>query len=221
MTSQPQIQIPESNLIGKKPSPPPVIDLQRRMSSTPKVPKAVGTKPDRELAKKYPLSFLVAEDNKINRKLLVQMLAQLGYKDVHEAFDGKEAVRVMKDLVRKRDSSETNGKRRNPNSNNYLQNVVDVILMDLWMPEMDGYQATEQILHMFQPESQQDSLVASRGPPPTVLAVSADVTDAAIDRATKVGMVGYMSKPYRTMDLQKLILEFCVTRGGPVSVGGT
>lgn len=194
------------------------------MSITPKVATNTVSKPDRELAKKYPLSFLVAEDNKINRKLLVQMLAQLGYRDVHEAFDGKEAVRVVKELVHKRDSNEINGngKRRNSNTNtnNMLRNVVDVILMDLWMPEMDGYQATEQILHMFQPDSQQDSLVASRGPPPTVLAVSADVTDAAIDRATKVGMSGYMTKPYKTMDLQKLIMEFCVTRGGPVSVGG-
>lgn len=220
VTSQPQIQIPDGSFIPKKPSPPPVIDLKRRLSLTPRVTSTTPTKPDRELAKKYPLSFLVAEDNKINRKLLVQMLAQLGYKNVYEAFDGKEAVRVVKELVRKRDSSELNGKKLDSSTSNILQNVVDVILMDLWMPEMDGYQATEQILHMFQPDGQQNPSVASRGPPPTVLAVSADVTDAAIDRATKVGMSGYMSKPYKTMDLQKLIMEFCVTRGGPVSVGG-
>lgn len=50
---------------------------------------------DRNLAKKYPLTFLVAEDNKINRKLLVSMLSKLGYDDVHEAHDGAEAVRQM------------------------------------------------------------------------------------------------------------------------------
>lgn len=220
---QPQMQIPESNSTARRPSPPPVIDLNRRASTAAKVPLPAGTKPDRELAKKYPLSFLVAEDNKINRKLLVQMLAQLGYKNVHEAYDGKEAVRVVEKLVQNRDGHEGNGKRKQPNVDGRLQNVIDVILMDLWMPEMDGYQATEKILHMFQPESKQDIIdgvrVTSRGLPPTVLAVSADVTDAAIDRATKVGMAGYMSKPYKTMDLQKLILEFCITRGGPVSVG--
>jgi signal transduction histidine kinase len=88
---------------------------------------------DRSLASKYPLTFLVAEDNKINRRLLVSMLGKLGYKDVHEAFDGREAVRIMADLV----------------ENRTTKGLVDVVLMDLWMPEMDGYAATEEILAMF------------------------------------------------------------------------
>jgi signal transduction histidine kinase len=79
---------------------------------------------DRFLAQKYPLTFLVAEDNKINRKLLVNMLGKLGYKDVHEAFDGREAVRIMREL---------HGTDRPSNG---AAKKVDVILMDLWMPEM-------------------------------------------------------------------------------------
>jgi CheY-like chemotaxis protein len=50
--------------------------------------------------------------------------------------------------------------------------------------------------------------------PPIVLAVSADVTDEAIDRATKTGMEGFMTKPYKLTDLQKLIVEFCVRSDG-------
>lgn len=53
-----------------------------------------------------------------------------------------------------------------------------------------------------------------RGPqPPTVLAVSADVTDEALNRASKVGIKGYMTKPYKLSDLERLILGFC---GSPV-----
>lgn len=191
--------------------------MNRRVSSTP----MINTKPDRELGSKYPLTFLVAEDNKINRKLLVQMLNKLGYTDVHEAFDGQEAVRVVDKLMKERRSS----KRKNGSVPTLRNNVVDVILMDLWMPIVDGYQATERIFEIFRAEGYEDVTsqvhytTSSLGAPPTVLAVSADVTDAAIDRATKIGMAGYMSKPFKVLDLQKLILEFCVK--DMVSAGAT
>ena len=179
----------------------------RRVASAPTMPLRQESY-DRNLAEKYPLTFLVAEDNKINRKLLVNMLSKLGYKDVHEAFDGKEAVRIMRDLHARALRGSGGGDRRCPK--------VDVILMDLWMPEMDGYQATEKILNLFQSHTLDDrdetghpGLVA-----PVVLAVSADVTDEAIDRATKTGMEGFMTKPYKLMDLQKLIVEFCIKSDG-------
>ncbi|THX78748.1 hypothetical protein D6D05_05235 [Aureobasidium pullulans] len=145
---------------------------------------------DRNLATKYPLNFLVAEDNKINRKLLVSMLNKFGYKTVIEAYDGAEAVRQMS---------------KNP--------TVDVVLMDLWMPFMDGYEATEKILAMTHGKN------GVCGGTPTVLAVTADVTDGALERAAKVGMKGFMTKPFKLMDLQRLILEYCARSGSEVDGG--
>ncbi|KAH9844388.1 histidine kinase [Teratosphaeria destructans] len=145
---------------------------------------------DRELSTKYPLNFLVAEDNKINRKLLVSMLAKFGYKTVYEAHDGAEAVRQMK-MSRPRHAQ------------------IDVVLMDLWMPLMDGYEATQRILEMDFAGEDDESVEENSVRRPTVLAVTADVTDGALERAYHCGMTGYMTKPYKMVDLQRLILEYC------------
>lgn len=135
----------------------------------------------------------MAEDNKINRKLLVNMLSKLGYTNIHEAHDGAEAVKQM--------SVERRTRNEKP---------IDVILMDLWMPNMDGYEATERILAMDRERRaafKDDK--ARKKPGVTILAVSADVTDSALERASEVGMEGFMTKPYKLMDLERLIVEYC------------
>jgi CheY-like chemotaxis protein len=200
LSSNDQLHSTSSELYHPPPTPP------RRLSHTSSKTAVSGRGVfDRKLAEKHPLSFLVAEDNKINRKLLVSMLSKLGYEHVYEAFDGCEAVRLMKELVASRPDNE--------HHTSHLQACespkrVDMILMDLWMPEMDGYAATEKILDMFKSESTDGS--RSMGmPPPVVIAVSADVTEQAISRATAVGMEGFMTKPYKLVDLQRLIEEVC------------
>jgi CheY-like chemotaxis protein len=99
---------------------------------------------------------------------------------------------------------------------------VDVILMDLWMPLMDGYEATERILSMeFLGEAGKGQQHPSgRVSPPTVLAVTADVTDGALERAARVGMKGFMSKPYKLIDLQRLITEYCSSHKVAQNVNG-
>lgn len=173
-------------------SPPNKVPMNRR-PSTKKI-----TTFDRNLAKKYPLTFLVAEDNKLNRKLLVSMLSKFGYNDVHEAYDGADAVRQM--------SIAREARNERP---------IDVVLMDLWMPAMDGYQATETILAMEKekrkggiPDDEDDNR-ARRKQGVTILAVSADVTDSALERAREVGMDGFLTKPYKLLDLERLIIEYC------------
>lgn len=161
----------------KPKTPPPQVKIPRH-KKTPLY--------DRNLGNKMPLRILVAEDNKINRKLLMSMLKRLGYTEVFEACDGVEAVQVM-DVDR--------------------ESPVDVILMDLWMPRMDGYEAAERILAMPRYAKGPDGKKKI-----TVLAVSADATTEALEKTSAAGMEGFMTKPYKLVDLERLLVEYCAEK---------
>ncbi|KAF2645675.1 hypothetical protein P280DRAFT_476178 [Massarina eburnea CBS 473.64] len=136
---------------------------------------------DKKLARRYPANILIVDDNRINRQVLRAMLKNLGYTNIHEAYDGNDAVQQMVQ-----------------NSYGPAHQVINLVLMDLWMPLLDGFQATEQILGTQSPAEK-----------PIILAVSADVTDAAVERAGRVGMKGFLTKPFVIRDVERLILRHC------------
>ena len=139
----------------------------------------------KKLADIHPLNVLIVDDNRINRNVLRHMLKNFGYRNVYEAYDGNNAVQQMRDKAQRGDEA------------------IDIILMDLWMPRLDGFQATELILQM-------DELREK----PIVLAVSADVTDAAVDRAGQVGMKGFLTKPFVMRDVERMIVQHCAATSG-------
>jgi signal transduction histidine kinase/PAS domain-containing protein len=116
---------------------------------------------------------LLAEDNRINAEIARRLLESYGL-SVDWAKDGKEAVERFAD-------SAVGG--------------YALILMDLQMPLLDGYQAAGKIRSMRR-------LDAHEVP---IYAMTADVFDAAIRKCTEAGMNGHIGKPVNSQELyQKL-----------------
>jgi CheY-like chemotaxis protein len=173
---------PSSNVLG-------LLSPRRTSSPLRHLSKESAGKPAAlpKLAEELPLNILVVDDNQINRRVLQNMLSRLGYRNVSIACNGIDAIEVMQ-----------------RNAFAPASEAIDVILMDLWMPHLDGFQAAESILRM--------SELAERGRKPTILAVTADVTDSALDKAATSGMKGYVTKPFVSRDLVRLIRTYCAIR---------
>jgi PAS domain S-box-containing protein len=88
---------------------------------------------DKTFASKQPLEILIAEDNKINQKLIMTIMAKLGYKP-QLVSNGEEAHQIA------------------------LNKQFDVVLMDIEMPIMDGVTAMKIIRHA--PQIKQPYIVA-------------------------------------------------------------
>ncbi len=83
-------------------------------------PAKVATKSYSPLSERHPLRILLAEDNPVNQKLALRLLAQLGY-TAQVAGDGLQAIAALE------------------------HDPFDLVLMDVQMPELDGLGATRQI----------------------------------------------------------------------------
>jgi signal transduction histidine kinase/ActR/RegA family two-component response regulator len=120
----------------------------------------------------HRLRVLLAEDNAVNRKLAQRLLEKSGH-EVHLATNGREVLTML-------DHQE-----------------IDVVLMDLQMPEMDGFQATAAIR-----ESEQ-----KRGGHLPILALTAYALTGDRENCLASGMDGYLAKPYSSEDLKRVLLE--------------
>jgi signal transduction histidine kinase/CheY-like chemotaxis protein len=118
------------------------------------------------------LRTLLVEDNLINRKIAARMLESHGH-HVTTAENGREGVDRFRD------------------------GGFDAILMDIQMPEMDGFEATRAIRH----------LEAGTGRRIPIIAMTAHTMKGDRERCLEAGMDGYVSKPIAAEDLRKAILE--------------
>ncbi len=120
--------------------------------------------------------ILVVEDNELNREIAADILSDNGV-IVDTAEDGTVAVEKMTEAK---------------------PGDYDLILMDIQMPAMNGYEATRRIRALENRE------VASI----PILAMTANVFDENRTEAEKVGMDDYISKPVRIDDLKKILVKY-------------
>lgn len=126
--------------------------------------------------------ILIVDDREDNRQLLVKMLSPLGFK-LQQASNGCEAIEIWENW--------------HPH----------LILMDVRMPVMDGYEATQEIkLRIQQREQEQQgngemSISLSDSPIPKIVALTASTIEGRRSFALLIGCDDFISKPFRKTDI--------------------
>ncbi len=135
------------------------------LNCTEKVDK---TEEKKDFSKFIGKRILLVEDNEFNREIAEEILKNEGF-IVESVFDGTDAVEKMKKADK---------------------NYYDVILMDIQMPKMDGYEATKKIRNLKNANSNIP-----------IIAMTANAFEEDKQKALKIGMNGHISKP---IDINKL-----------------
>lgn len=123
-----------------------------------------------------PMHVLLAEDNHVNQMVAVHLLQQWGH-EVTVAENGRQALKELE------------------------QAKFDLVLMDLRMPVMDGYEA---IVHLREGETGTDNRVP-------VIALTAQAMKGDRENCLEQGFDGYVTKPINSEELRRTILDIGTT----------
>lgn len=149
----------------------PITTLISPNSRWPQSPSLDESPFDETLAQRLPLHLLVAEDLRVNQALIQQLLRRFGY-EATLVNNGLEAVQQVQ------------------------QENFDVLLMDIQMPELDGWSATRQIRQQL---SQQGR------PQPYIIALTAHALEGDRQLCLDAGMDDYLTKPLRAARLRQAL----------------
>jgi len=120
-----------------------------------------------------PLRILLAEDNPVNRRLARILIEKQGH-TVLPAENGIQAIDVL------------------------MREPVDLVLMDLQMPKMDGLEATAEI-------RRRENYTGRHLP---IVALTAHAMSGDRERCLAAGMDAYLSKPIQVEELRRLLEQF-------------
>lgn len=128
------------------------------------------------------LRILVAEDNEVNQMLMRKLMQNWGF---HLDIAENGLIAIQK----------------------YSQQPFDLILMDMQMPEMDGYNATSYIRKLSSPKNQVP-----------IIALTAHASKADADKCLEAGADAYISKPFKNKELLEKISELITRQNNLVPV---
>ncbi len=144
--------------------------LEKALYKILEASKGFGTEsriPDLGKTNELPVNILIADDNEINQKLIKRALEKLGYKsDVVE--NGLLALQALE------------------------QKKYHLVFMDIMMPEMDGYEATTNILQKFKGRLR-----------PLIIAMTANALQGDREKILSHGMDDYIPKPFKMQDVKE------------------
>ncbi|NRS88144.1 CheY-like chemotaxis protein [Flavobacterium sp. 7E] len=119
-------------------------------------------------------TILAVEDNSINQMVIKMITKKWLNTTVIYANNGQEGIEVIK------------------------TNKIDIVLMDLQMPVMDGYGATQAI---------RSGAAGLENVAIPIIAVTADVMEVTKKQSEQIGMNNYISKPIKKQELYEMVKE--------------
>ena len=119
------------------------------------------------------IRILLAEDNKVNQKVAIGQLARIGF-TAHAVASGLEVLEAIK------------------------QATFDVILMDCQMPELDGYETSQEIRR----QEREASGMYGVSPHIHIIAMTANAMQGDREKCLASGMDDYITKPVHLVDLR-------------------
>ena len=137
-------------------------------------------KTSEKLGERMPISILLAEDNIVNQKVATRLFKKIGYK-IEMANNGLEAIKALE------------------------QSSYDLVFMDIQMPEMDGLEATRQIIAKWGDAR------------PRIVALTANAMREDKEKCYEAGMDDYLTKPFKPIELEEAIgrtYETLESKGG-------
>lgn len=121
------------------------------------------------------IKIMVVDDNQYNREIACELLRENGA-HIIECASGSEAVDYIK----------------------YRNGIVDIILMDVCMPDMDGFEATR-LIRQLEKDRWQDI---------PIVAMTANAFDEDRKKALEHGMNGHIAKPFDIDTFAETVLEY-------------
>ena len=144
--------------------------LQKALETTPEIKRAPAVSEiDRTLAERLPLRILLADDTRVNLKIASAFLEKMGYRPT-SVGNGVEVLAMLE---------------RQP---------FDIVLLDVQMPEMDGFEAARRIRAKWSDEQR-----------PRMIAMTGNTMQGDREKCIEAGMDDYLSKPIRVKELEQVL----------------